>query len=139
MEVPMKKAAFLLGIVLLAACTDQPPAEMTASDQTKLNAALANYEQSGPPVSCVIQRDLGGNKSVGEGAIIFEGKTSANLWVNRPPAGCPPLDFGRALVTHTTTGQLCSGDIATVLDPVAHMTYGGCGLGEFTPYRRVRR
>jgi hypothetical protein len=135
----MKTVALLLGIGLLAACADQPPMEMTASEQTKLATVLANYEQSGPPVSCVVQRDLGGNKSVGEGAIIFQGRSSAMLWVNRPPAGCPSLDFGRALVTHTTTGQLCSGDIATVVDPFAHSSYGGCGLGEFTPYRRVRR
>ena len=135
----MKTIALLLGIGLLGACADQPPAEMTASDQTKLQAALANYEQSGPPTSCVPLRDLRGNKSVGEGAIIFEGTTSARLWVNRPSGGCPTLDFGRTLVTHTTTTQLCSGDIATVIDPVAHITYGGCGLGEFTPYRRVRR
>ena len=134
----MKKVSLLLGIGLLGACADQPPAEMTAS-QTKLQVALASYEQSGPPVSCVPLRDLRGNKSVGEGAIIFEGTTSARLWVNRPSGGCSTLDFGRALVTRTTTSQLCSGDIADVIDPVANITYGGCGLGEFTPYRRVRR
>lgn len=135
----MKTFPLLLGIGLLAACTDQRPAEMTASDQTKLSAALAGYEQSGPPVSCVNQRDLRGNRSVGEGAIIFDGPSSTTLWVNRPAGGCPSLDFGRALVTHTTTSQLCSGDIATVADLTAHVNYGGCGLGEFTPYRRVAR
>ena len=135
----MKTIALLTWVAALTACTSERPAEMTASDDTKLSAALTGYEQAGPPVSCVEQRDLRGNRSVGEGAIIFDGPTSATLWVNRPAGGCPSLDFGRALVTHTTTGQLCRGDIATVADLTAHVTYGGCGLGDFTPYRRVPR
>ena len=134
----MKRSAFLAGIVLLAGCTSERPAEVTAAEQDHLAAALAGYEQAGPPVSCVNLRDLRGNRSVGEGAILFEGTSSATLWVNRPAGGCPVLDFGRTLVTHTTTSQLCRGDIADVVDPVAHIGYGGCGLGDFTPYRRVR-
>ena len=135
----MKRIALLGCVAALAACTSERPAEMVASDQTKLSAALAGYEQAGPPVSCVNLRDLRGNRSVGEGAIIFEGTSSATLWVNQPAGGCPTLDFGRTLVTHTTTSRLCRGDIADVVDPVAHIGYGGCGLGDFTPYRRVRR
>jgi hypothetical protein len=135
----MNKLLFLTCVGLLASCTDERPADMVANDETRLAATLADYEQSGPPVSCVNQRDLHGNRSVGEGAIIFEGATSAALWVNRPPAGCPSLDSGRALITRTTSTQLCRGDIATVFDPVARISYGGCGLGDFTPYRRVRR
>lgn len=134
----MNKFAFLAGFALLGACTSERPAEMVASDQTKLSAALAGYEQAGPPTSCVNLRDLRGNRSVGEGAIIFEGTSSATLWVNQPAGGCPSLDFGRTLITRTTTSQLCRGDIATIVDPVAHIEYGSCGLGDFTPYRRVR-
>ena len=135
----MNKLHFLICVGLIAACTSERPAEMRADDQTKLSTALAGYEQSGPPVSCVNQRDLRGNRSAGESAIIFDGPSRSTLWVNQPAGGCPSLDFGRALVTHSSTGQLCSGDIATVIDPVGSMTYGSCGLGEFTPYRRVRR
>ena len=135
----MKTVSLLLGLGLLGACADRPPAETTASDQTKLAAMLANYEQSGPPVSCVFQRDLRGNRSVGGSAIVFDGISSSTVWVNRPAGGCPPLESGQALVTHTSNGQLCRGDVATVIDPVANITYGGCGLGDFTPYRRVKR
>jgi hypothetical protein len=136
----MHKFGLPMAVALLGACTAADrPADMGASDQTKLQAALAGYEQAGPPVSCVNLRDLRGNRSVGEGAIIFEGTSSARLWVNRPAGGCPSLDFGRALVTRTTTSQLCRGDIAEVIDPVAHIAEGSCGLGDFTPYRRVAR
>jgi hypothetical protein len=109
------------------------------NDEARLSAALQGYSQAGPAVSCVNLRELGGNKSVGETAIIFEGTTRSRLWVNRPRGGCPDLENGRALETRTPTGQLCSGDIATVFDPFSRINYGSCGLGEFVPYRRVAR
>ena len=83
-------------------------------------------------------RDLRGNRSFGEGAIVFDGPTRATLYVNRPSGGCPDLGFGRALVTRTPSTRLCQGDIATVVDLSSRTSFGACGLGEFTPYRRVR-
>jgi hypothetical protein len=136
----MNKLLLLAGVGLLTgAAAGDGPADRAAADAAKMASALAGYEQSGPAVSCVNERDLHGNKSAGEHAIIFEGTTSATLWVNHPPGGCPELDSGRALVIRTPSTRLCTGDIANVIDPVARITYGSCGLGEFTPYRRVRR
>lgn len=135
----MKKLITITIIALTAGCTAASAdemAEMQANGEAKLAAELRNYEQSGPPVSCVSQRDLGGNRSAGD-AIIFDGKTRAVRYVNRPAGGCPSLDFGRALVIRTTSTQLCRGDIANVVDPVSNSQYGGCGLGDFTPYRRI--
>lgn len=104
--------------------------------QAKLDKALRNYEQAGPAVSCVNQRDLGGNKSIGD-AILFSG-ARGRAYVNRPAGGCPSMNFGGTLVTRTSSSQLCRGDIARVVDPVSGFSYGGCGLGEFVPYKRVR-
>lgn len=122
------------------ACTMNQPADprAEASSEAQLAASLRGYEQAGPTTSCVQNRDVGGNRSAGE-AIIFEGRTSATLYVNRPAGGCPSLEFGRALLTRSTQSQLCRGDIATVFDPVSHVQYGGCAFGDFTPYRRVPR
>jgi hypothetical protein len=136
----MKNIIALAAFALAAGCVAQSAeetAEMQADSEAKLAAELRGYEQSGPALSCVNQRDLGGNRSVGEDAIIFGGRGST-LYVNRPAGGCPELDFGRALVVRTTGSQLCRGEIVTVLDPVSGMEFGGCGLGEFTPYKRVR-
>ena len=138
----MKKIVFLtcLGLAAGAAggCTMNEPADPDRGDtQAQLSRALAGYEPDGPPVSCVQMRQLGGNKSAGD-AIIFSENVGSRIWVNRPAGGCPDLNFGRALVTRTTQTQLCRGDIATVLDPVSGSTYGGCGLGDFQPYRRRR-
>ncbi len=108
-------------------------------DGAQLAKALTGYAQSGPPTDCVMQRDLGDNRSAGENAIIFYSRIGDRLWVNRPAGGCQDLNQGLALVTHTTSDQLCRGDIADVIDPVAHIHEGSCGLGDFTPYQRVRR
>ncbi|MBV9929629.1 MAG: hypothetical protein JO013_01635 [Alphaproteobacteria bacterium] len=128
-----------LGLATAACTAEGPPDPRVAqAGAEQLSRALAGYAQSGPPQSCVQLRDLRGNRSAGD-AIVFDGQTSGTLYVNRPPGGCPSLDFGRALVTRTSVGALCRGDIADVFDPVARITYGGCGLGEFVPYKRVGR
>ncbi|HEX8574505.1 MAG TPA: hypothetical protein VF759_17320 [Allosphingosinicella sp.] len=130
----MRKIIALTAIMATAACTPEPM-ELSADDEGRLAAALDGYEQTGPAESCVNLRTLRGNRSAGEGAIIFEGQGD-RVWVNRPPAGCPALTYSRTLQTKTTTNQLCRGDIATVFDAVTGVHFGSCGLGEFTPYRR---
>lgn len=132
----MKKYLAFPLIALVAGCVPAEPVELTAAEQSELSVALAG-RVAGPTVSCVNLRDIRGNRSVGEGAILFEG-VGGTVYVNRPPAGCPDLRETRTLITRTTTGRLCSGDIATVSDLTSGMQYGSCGLGDFTPYRRVR-
>jgi hypothetical protein len=137
----MRTILLLTGLGLAAAaCTANEPADPRAAQTgaEQLSKALAGYEPAGPSRSCVQLRELRGNRSAGE-AIVFDGQTSGTLYVNRPPGGCPTLEFGRALVTRTSMGELCRGDIADVIDPVSHTTYGGCGLGDFEPYKRVKR
>jgi hypothetical protein len=127
-----------LGLLACTAALASGSSERNARMDTeaKLDKALSGYEQAGPALSCVSHRSLGGNKSVGD-AILFSG-TSGRLYVNRPAGGCANMNFGRALVTRTSSSQLCRGDIATVVDPVSGVSYGACGLGEFVPYKRVR-
>jgi hypothetical protein len=136
----MRNLLLLASACLAASCTTDSPeqrAEMQASDEASLATQLRGFEPAGPPVQCVSSRDLKGNRSAGETAIVFSG-IGGRLWVNRPPAGCPDLRFSRALKTRTPSTRLCRGDIATVFDPVSGIGYGSCGLGEFEPYRRLR-
>jgi hypothetical protein len=135
MEDRMKTLLILACAGLAAGCTvDERPEDM-AADEAKLATELAHYEQSGEPVSCVSLRQLRGNRSAGESAIIFDG-IGDNIWVNRPPSGCPRLGFGRALKIKMPGNQLCRGEIAEVLDPGTGTSHGSCSLGDFTPYRR---
>ncbi len=135
----MKTLILLASACLAAGCAtnESDPVDMAANDEATLATQLEGYAPDGPPVQCVNSRDLQGNRSAGESAIIFSG-SGGRKWVNRPPAGCPDLGFSRALRTRTTSTRLCRGDIASVFDPVTRAEYGGCGLGDFEPYRRVR-
>lgn len=134
----MMKSILALSLALgLAACAEDGPLEMTANDEARLASELRDYEQSGPTVSCVSQRDLEGNRSAGEGAIIFQARGSG-VYVNRPRSGCPEMKHSRGLVTRTTSTRLCAGDIVRVVDFTSGFESGACGLGEFTPYKRRR-
>jgi hypothetical protein len=137
----MKSTLPLLPLIALAAaCTaDAGPRaeEASARAQTRF-AQLTEGRVAGPPQSCVSLRNLHGNESAGEGAIIFRTSSRNLIYVNRPPAGCPELDSGRSIKLRVSSTQLCRGDIIQVFDPVTSFSYGGCGLGDFQPYRRVR-
>ena len=133
----MKKLLALSLVPLAAGCmAEAPPAQMSARSETQLAEAIEG-RVAGEPRSCVPSRDLLGNRSAGEGAFIFNTRSSNLIYVNRPPAGCPELR-GDALKTRTTGTQLCRGDIVEVFDPLNGFSRGGCGLGDFVPYRRMR-
>ena len=134
------KRILAFSLAALAAASSAPADPVATAERADREAMeLADAVRgrtAGEPVSCVDQRDLRGNRSVGEGAIIFDGPGDL-IYVNRPPAGCPDLSFDRALLTRTTTTRLCRGDIVTVFDPLNGTQYGGCGLGDFVPYSRA--
>lgn len=133
----MKKILALSLLPLIAGCMEQRPMEMSARAQTELAAAIEGRTAEAPRM-CVPSRDLAGNRSAGEGAIIFSGRSRNMVYVNRPVAGCPEIRPGLALKTRSPSTQLCAGDIVEVFDPVTGFGFGSCGLGEFTPYRRLR-
>lgn len=133
----MKKLIAACALPLIAGCMAERPMEMSAEARTELAAAIEG-RVAGPPQSCVPLRELAGNQSAGEGAIIFKTRSSNLIYVNRPPAGCPDINIGYALKTRGPNTQLCRGEIVEVFDPLSGFTKGACGLGEFTPYRRLR-
>jgi hypothetical protein len=118
------------------ACMPAEPIEMTAAEQGEFSKAVTD-RVAGSPLNCVSSRSLRGNRSFGEGVILFEGH-GGTVYVNRPAAGCPELGLGRSLVTRSSGTQLCQGDIAEVVDLSSGVGFGGCALGEFVPYRRAR-
>jgi hypothetical protein len=133
--VPRSLAPGMLAFAALCGCTAQPEPPITPKEQASLDAALAG-RTARPPVTCVSQHLLRGNRGFGEGVILFEGPTGRTVYVNRPPGGCPELNPFRALRIKTTTGQLCRGDIVTVFDATSGIEYGSCALGDFVEYRK---
>ena len=131
------KRLVTLGLACLAlGCAPAEPVEMSAQAQGRLDEALAG-RVAGPPVDCVNSSELRGNRTFGDGAILFEARGDI-LYLNQPPGGCGGLGPGRAFRTTTTVARMCRGDIITVFEPVSGAEYGGCGLGDFVPYRRER-
>jgi hypothetical protein len=128
-------AAAGIAAVLLSGCMTDEETALSTEGESRLAAELDGYVAAGPPVSCVRAQDMQGNRSVTGDAILFSG-SGGRLWVNRTRGNCPSLEGGRSLRHTTTQSQLCSGDIVNVFDPATGVEYGGCSLGEFTPYRR---
>ena len=129
----MKRLTIGLVALMAAACTSERPAPNPAAAQAELAEELAGLV-AGPPVECVNLRDLRGNRTIGN-VILFDGPGDTK-YVNSAGGICPRITQSRAIRTVTPTTQLCRGEIITVFDPTSGMEYGGCGLGEFTPYRR---
>jgi len=132
-------AASLLGAVALQGCTMEGRQEARAAADARAEAGLAEAlagHSPGATTSCVNSRDLEGNRSFGEQAILFEG-TGNRLFLNRP-GNCPTLGPGRALRVRTVSTRLCRGDIADVIDLSSRVSYGGCALGDFTEFQRTR-
>jgi len=129
----MKKSLAAALTLAATACAYDAPPQRDA--RAELAAAIGDRIAE-PDVACVSQRDLGGNRSIGDGAILFQGK-GGRIYLNHAE-GCPAIGPGRALIVRTTGSRLCRGDIVQVFDPLSNIGYGGCALGAFTPYRRPR-
>lgn len=129
------KALLIILIGGLAACTmEQGPVERAGPAPAAI-AAATEGRVAGAPVSCVSQHGLRGTRTVA-GAIILEGPGDV-VYVNQGMGGCLALAHGRAIRTRNPSGRLCRGDIVTAFDPVSGTEWGGCALGDFTPYRRM--
>jgi hypothetical protein len=133
----MKRTALFLLAGLTAACTAASGMEVSQDSDADMAEALAG-RTAGEPQSCVEMRRIRSSRSIGDDAILFQGSTSDLVYINRPAGGCPGLRMARSIRTRTTATSLCRGDIVTPFDPVSGAEHGGCGLGDFIPYRRSR-
>lgn len=114
----------------------QSAVDRSARDQATLDKALAG-KVAGKPQSCIPLIQIRDTTYIGSTTILY--RVSSNLvYRNDPAGGCPGLRAGSGLITRTSTGQLCSGDIAQVRDFSANFSAGSCALGEFVPYRKAK-
>ena len=100
-----------------------------------LEKLLAN-KVAGKPQSCIQLNRIRSSQTISEKAIIYR-ISSNSCYVNTPRGGCTGLRDGRALITRIPTTQLCSGDIARVVDLTLGFEGPACTLGEFTPYTKA--
>jgi hypothetical protein len=103
----------------------------------KAMAELARYldgRTPGKPVSCLPTYRRDDMVVIDENTILF--RDGANrVWRNDLRGGCNSLGRpGTALLTRQFGTNLCSGEIAQVIDTSQGFTVGSCSLGDFVPY-----
>lgn len=120
-----RPAIAIAAIALLAAC--QPPVE--SAPQSKAPA----IEALGPAVNCIQTSRIRDTEVHDDETIDFH-MLGGTIYRNTLPNRCPSLGFEERFSYRSTTGQLCSVDVITVL--YSDGTRGaGCGLGQFLPVR----
>ena len=132
----MKKIGILALAAVAGSCAPSPPnPAMIAREQAHF-AQLTADKVAGPPRSCIPSWRADDMIVIDDNTIAFRDRPS-RLYVNHMQSGCLGIDHGRnALITRTTSTELCRGDIAQVLDTAAHMVVGSCVFGDFVPYIR---
>jgi hypothetical protein len=129
--IPLILAATVAG----CAIAPPPPAAIDVRAQTRL-AQLVAGKVAGPPRSCLPSYRSRDMVVIDDRTIVFR-ESPGRVWVMHPQNECNLLSAGRyALITRTSTTQLCRGDIGEVADPVSGASVGSCVMGDFVPYTR---
>ena len=132
----MRSVIPLLIVGALTGCTYAPAQQAPMVDQraqARLNQLLAG-KVPGRPQSCLAHFRADDMVVIDDCTIAFRDGTN-RVWINKPPGGCNLLSAGPyALVTHTSIGSTCRGDIASVMDTINHASVGSCVFSDFVPY-----
>lgn len=138
MSAPFPAALAALATLALAACA-QTPQERLASERASAAAAqdlgkeLAGLTP-GKATSCMPRYTNTQVKAYGP-TIVYS--VSRGLKFRSDTAGgCERVGRGDILITQTTIGQLCQGDIARTVDPVSRVFSGSCSFGPFVRYSK---
>jgi hypothetical protein len=136
----------LLSVTLLAAAAtmvaapataDRRPSqaaqEQAAKDKAQLDKALAGMTP-GKPQDCIQPYRARDTSRIGD-TILYK-YSPREIYRVDTGGGCFGLRRGDAIVTKSTTGQLCRGDIVRTVDLVSHIPSGSCSFGAFIPYRK---
>ncbi|WP_293884341.1 hypothetical protein [Sphingomonas sp.] len=86
----------------------------------------------GPPVNCVSTQRIRETRVHGDSTIDFI-MNGGKVYRNTLPNACPSLGFEEKFLYKTSTSELCSVDIITVLQSPGISRGASCGLGQFQP------
>lgn len=131
----MRSIPFLLAAAAIAGCSTAPEQGRSADAQATLDRVLAG-RVAGPPVSCLPTYRRNDMITVDGDTLLF--RSGSTVYRNDLRSGCSNLGGGYALVTRSTGGSLCAGEIAQVADLRSGITVGSCVLGDFVPYTKPR-
>ena len=133
--------ALIVPIALsLIASTAGAAAPRVSKPDPKVEAELAKAlagRVPGKPQSCIPNSANMNVRQIGANTLIYS-KFGSTIWRNDPPGGCIGAGRGYALISRSTTGSACRGDIVTIRDMVAGIDQGSCALGDFVPYTKAK-
>lgn len=134
----MRTLILLAMATSVAACSTAPPVptQRSARGEQRLTKELAG-RTAGAPVSCLPTYRSNDMIAIDDSTILFRDGTR-RIWRNDlQGGGCNLLGAGGyTLVTRTSGGGLCRGDIGQVMDLRSGITVGSCVMGDFVPYTR---
>lgn len=119
--------------ILLAAAAAWPLAACTEPPEREREIRAPAIEVAGEPVNCIQTSRIQNTVVHDDYTIDFE-MAGDTVYRNTLPNRCFSLGFEERFAHQSTTGQLCSVDIITVLHSDG-VRGASCGLGPFLPVR----
>ena len=134
----MRQLVPLVLVAALAGCAPAPPpvaAPFTAQQQAQVDRLLGD-KVAGTPQSRLPHWRTHNMAAISDTMLVFR-ESPGRAWVQTPQNPCNQVSMGPyALVTQNSTGMLCRGDIAQVVDTMSGANVGSCVMGDFVPYTR---
>nr|WP_314442255.1 hypothetical protein [uncultured Sphingomonas sp.] len=119
---------------LLASCATTGTPEPRSPRALAELASFLDGRVPGKAVSCLPTYRRNDLVVIDENTILFR-DGSNRVWRNDFKGPCNGLGRpGTALLTRQFSSNLCSGEIAQVIDTSQGFTVGSCALGDFVPY-----
>jgi hypothetical protein len=108
---------------------------MSAEGEAHFQQLIAG-KAAGPAISCISRMRADNMTVIDDDRVAF--RDGNRVFVNDfRGQGCSGAGSGfYTLVTRSSGSQLCSGDIAELVDARSGMLRSACILGDFTPYMR---
>lgn len=134
-----RNAWLVLGVAAMAAGCAQTPQERMATERANAAAAVAlDKELAGliPHDSTACMPRYPSTQVKAYGPTIVYTVSRGLKFRSDTAGGCERVGRGDVLVTRTTIGQLCQGDIATTIEPVSRTFTGSCSFGPFVRYSK---
>ncbi len=127
-------ALTLMAAAVSASAGGAPPdgAGVQATDDAKLAKRLDGLS-AGKPVACIPVQNIQDIQLYNGTAVYMQG--SSRIWTNQTLGGC---DNRRddIIVSRTSGGSYCRGDIIQLRSRSSGFFTGSCALGDFVPYSR---
>ena len=121
------------GTAALSADTKGYEARRAVIEQAELDKALAGLVP-GKPQTCLYHHGDYDTQRIGD-TILYK-RSRNEIYRVDTGGGCFGLRSGDAIVTKSSTGGLCRGDIIRTVDLSSHFESGACSFGDFIPYRK---